>query len=347
MNNNKSPGPEGLQQVDEIKVKKYINKIGLKKATGLDNLSPKILRMTSDVLAKPITNIVNCMVKTSVFPDVLKIARVTPVHKKNDTLTIENYRPVSILPAISKVFERTIGEQLVEFFDHIFNPMLSAYRQGYSCQSTLLALTESWRQALDENKIAAAILMDLSKAFDCVNPMLLIEKLKAYGLDEKAVNLIQSYMSNHKQCVRVQNIHSSLFDILKGVPQGSILGPIIFNVFLNDIFLFVEKATLFNYADDNSLSYSHRNIENLKETLEKESEGLIKWFHLNKLKANPEKFQAIVVGNMKSDAETSFNIGNIKIESEETVKLLGVTVDSSLNFNCHIQNLCKKNLQTN
>ena len=220
--------------------------------------------------------------------------------------------------------------------------MLSAYRQGYSCQSTLLALTESWRQALDENKIAAAILMDLSKAFDCVNPMLLIEKLKAYGLDEKAVNLIQSYMSNRKLCVRVQNIHSSLSDILKGVPQGSILGPIIFNVFLNDIFLFVEKATLFNYADDNSLSYSHRNIKNLKETLEKESEGLIKWFHLNKLKANPEKFQAIVVGNMKSDAETSFNIGNIKIESEETVKLLGVTVDSSLNFNCHIQNLCKK-----
>ena len=105
-----------FQQVDEVKVKKYINKIGLKKATGLDNLSPKILRMTSDVLAKPITNIVNCMVKTSVFPDVLKIARVTPVHKKNDTLTIENYRPVSILPAISKVFERTIGEQLIEFF---------------------------------------------------------------------------------------------------------------------------------------------------------------------------------------------------------------------------------------
>ena len=331
-----------FQKVDETKIKKYVMKIGAKKATGIDNLSPKILRLTKDVLAKPITNIVNYMIETGKFPSSLKLARVTPVHKKNDTMCKENYRPVSILPAISKVFERTISEQLEEYFDHVFNPLLSAYRRGYSCQSTLLAMIERWRRALDENEIAAAILMDLSKAFDCVNPVLLTEKLKAYGLDNKAVKLIECYMTNRKQCVRVTNSHSSFCDIIKGVPQGSILGPVIFNIYLNDIFLFTENATLYNYADDNSLSFCHKDLDIVKQTLERESSHLITWFEQNRLKANPEKFQAIVVSKKKNDESITFNIGDTNIRSEKCVKLLGVTVDSKLNFDSHIQNLCLK-----
>ena len=154
----------------------------------MDNISAKILKLTSPVILGPITGLVNNMIRSNIFPDTLKTARVSPVFKKGNALECKNYRPVSILPAVSKIFERAISKQLDDYFSSIFHPFLSAYRKGYSCQSALLALTEKWREVLDRSHYVAAILMDLSKAFDCVPYDLLYEKLKAYGLDETSIN---------------------------------------------------------------------------------------------------------------------------------------------------------------
>ena len=139
--------------------------------------------------------------------------------------------------------------------------------------------------------------MDLSKVFDCLPHDLLLLKLKAYGLPSNALNLIKDSLSNRKQCVKVGTYFSTWQNIYKGVPQGSILGPVLFNIFLLDIFNFVKENILYNYADDNTLSHSGPDFNGLVKSLENESEILINWFNNNKMKANPDKFQAIAIGN--------------------------------------------------
>ena len=150
------------------------------------------MKLGQEEIIQPLTSIVNYSLLNSTFPDRMKVAQVVPLHKKNSTLEKGNYRPVSVLPVLSKIFERAIHCQLVEFFNHHFNDYLSAFRPGYGCQTVLLKVLEDWKRALDENKYLAAILMDLSKAFDCIPHNLLLLKLKAYGLADNAVHLLRA-----------------------------------------------------------------------------------------------------------------------------------------------------------
>ena len=331
-----------FKSISEDFVEKQINKLSVKKATGIDEISPKILKLAKPMVKKPITQLINMSFETSTFPDSLKIAQVVPIHKKNSTMCAGNYRPVSVLPAISKFFERAIDVQVVDFFENRFHIFLSAFRAGFSCQDALVKIIEDWRKSLDENEYIAAILMDLSKAFDCLPHDLLLLKLKHYGLSDEASALLKSYLTNRKQCVKIGSVCSSLLDIYKGVPQGSILGPVLFNIFINDIFNFISKSNLYNYADDNTLSYGSKNIDDVITTLEEESSVLIKWFSDNHMQANPDKFQTIAVGKKTHDKNIIFNLEGNKIECEDEVKLLGVTFDFRLNFNSHISNICKK-----
>lgn len=278
----------------------------------------------------------------SKLPDRIKGAQVVPLYKKKYPLSKENHRPVSLLPTISKVYERTMHEQLTEHFDQIFNPFLAAFRRGFGCHSTLLRLLEDWRMALDRGECVAAILMDLSKAFDCLPHRLMVAKLKAYGLSVEAVSLLENYLNGRTQQVRVGHHTSSWKKLSKGVPQGSILGPLLFNVFINDIFYFILKSVLYNYADDNTLSYIHKDLVILKSVLEEESTVLIKWFEENFMQANPDKFQAICVGKKANEGIQSFEIEGNTIKCENSVTLLGVKIDYLLKFDVHVSDVCKK-----
>ena len=184
--------------------------------------------------------------------------------------------------------------------------------------------------------------MDLSKAFDCLPHGLIIDKLAAYGLSDSACSLLQSYLSDRKQMVKLGHCKSTFLKIIKGVPQGSILGPLLFNIFLNDIFYFVKKSNLYNYADDNTLSYSHPDLLETKNVLTSESEYVIEWFGTNQMQANPGKFQAIVLGKRGHGDCESFTIHDNTVKCEDSVKLLGVTIDYMLNFDLHISDICKK-----
>ena len=154
--------------VDSTFIEKQINNLNVKKATGHDGISAKLIKLAKPTVIEPLTTIVNTTLNTSVFPDQLKIAEVKPLHKKNSLHDKGNYRPVSILPIFSKIFERAMNKQVTDYFGHHFNIYLSAFRPGYGCSTTLLKVIEDWKQALDENKYIAAILIDLSKAFDCL-----------------------------------------------------------------------------------------------------------------------------------------------------------------------------------
>ena len=169
-----------------------------------------------------------------------------------------------------------------------------------------------------------------------------ILKLEAYGLSENSLKLLNSYLENRRQRIKIGNNYSEWDTLIKGVPQGSILGPVLFNVFINDIFHFVQDSTIYNYADDNTLFYSDTNLNTVVKTLENDSINLIDWFSKNLMKANPDKFQAIAIGPKTNKHNLSFDLKGNKITCEENVKLLGITVDSHLNFDKHISEICKK-----
>ena len=164
----------------------------------------------------------------------------------------------------------------------------------------------------------------------------------AYGLSANVCDFLNSYLSNRKQRVKVGQFCSSWLNIIKGVPQGSILGPLLFNIFMNDIFYFKKKASIYNYADDNTVIYSHKNLDIVKEVLVDESAICIDWFRDNKMQANPDKFQAIMLGKSGFENCKSLFLNGTEIKCEDSVKLLGVTIDFLLNFDLHVSNICKK-----
>ena len=272
------------------------------------------------------------------FPKSLKNANVSPVFKKGARNCETNYRPVSILPNISKIYERCIFKQMSIFFDEILSQYQCGFRKGFNAQHCLASMIETWREAIDNGGCFGALLTDLSKAFDCLLHDLLIAKLHAYGLDMKSLKFIYSYLNNRKQRVKINNQYSSFEEILFGVPQGSILGPLLFNIFISDLFLIIKNIDIASYADDNTPYCTYDNFDDVLACLEKTASDLFEWFSNNGMKANADKCHLLLSTKEKLTA----NVSNIRITNSNKEKLLGVTIDNHLKFESHIESLCSK-----
>ena len=213
--------------------------------------------------------------------------------------------------------------QIISYIDNLLSPYLFGYRKGSSTEQCLTVMLEQWKDALDDKGTAAAILTDLSKAFDCLNHNLLLSKMGAYGFDKGALEFIQDYLKGRRQRTRVNDTFSSWLVLKNGVPQGSILGPLLFNIFLNDMFYFIKDAKMANYADDNTVYTSKNNIQDLLKTLKDETSVIINWFRINEMKPNNDKCHLIVCNH----DHLSVTLGKEKIETSDSVELLGVTHD--------------------
>ena len=210
-----------------------------------------------------LTNCKSKSIETGYFLDSLKEANITSIFKKDDPLDKSNYRPVRILPLISKVFERLIYNQLSEYTESFQNHILCGFRKAHSTQHALFKLLQSWQKELDSGGFVGAIFMDLSKAYDCIPHELLIAKLKCYGLDNRSLRLLLDYLTNRKQRTKIGSSFSSWCDINADISQGSILGPILFNIFINDFFFFITNSEVCNFADNNTLYSCIKNLEHV------------------------------------------------------------------------------------
>ena len=325
----------------EDKMSKYISCLDSKKAPGHDGFQSRLIKLSGTSISASLCMIFNRCVSDCCFPTDMKLSEISPVFKKNDNLDKENYRSVNILTVLSKVFERILSDQLTDYFKSILSPKLSAYRKGYSCQQVLLNLTELLRSALDENKYVGTISTDLSKAFDRMPHGLLVSKLHAYGISSRACSLIISYLCDRKQRVKVLGSVSDWANINRGVPQGSVLGPLLFNIFLNDLFYTNISSSISNYADDNNLCNTNTSLEVLKTDLACDTLESIKWYNENGLDANPDKFQCVIM-NRGGAVNVSISVHDKIIDSTDEIKVLGVLLDSKLNFNPHISSICKR-----
>ena len=199
-------------------------------------------------------------------------------------------------------------------------------------------MLEKWKTQLDKKGYAGAVLMDLSKAFDCINHELLIAKLAAYGLSDNALRLIHNYLSERRQRTKVNGAFSSWSELRVGVPQGSVLGPILFNIYLNDLLWVIGDCC--NFADDTTIFACDKELSNVKQILEQNSDKAIQWFKENYMKLNTDKCKVIICG--KKNETVSIKVGNSEISEEDSVKLLGIKIDNKLNFDKHISKIIKK-----
>ena len=283
------------------------------------------------------------IIENKKFPSELKCADICALFKKLDCTLKENYRPVSILPVVSKIFERILQNQIKTYVEKHLSPFLCGYRKGYNTQYALTAMIEKWKEHLDKKGgIARAIMMDLSKAFDTLNHELLIAKLEAYGFDKSALVILLSYLSDRWQRTNINTSFSTWSEILSGVPQGSILGPLLFDIYINDLFYQLINSHTCNFADDTTLSAFGTNLEDFLYNLEYEYDTLsaIVWFENNYMKLNQDKCHFLISGNVTEHLWAK--VGDELIWESAEEKLLGVTIDKNLNFNSHLNTLCKK-----
>ena len=317
---------------------KEVNKLSIKKASQTLDIPVKIIKENKDLISYFVYNNFNSALSNLQYPNGLKYADATPVFKKDDKFDKSKYRSTSILPNLSKVYERIMQNQIYPNLNKIFSKYQCGFRKGFSAQHCLIAMIEKWRQSLNSDRQAAAVLTDLSKAFDCIDHELLIAKLNAYGFDNSSLTFIYSYFSERKQRTKINSSFSCWPEILFGVPQGSILGPLLFNAYICDLFFEVRDLEYASFADD-TIPYSCLpEMIPIFEKLEKGIQSMFDWFSEKFLKANADKCHLIASSKVPVDIQ----ISDIKVTSESRVKLLGIHKDNRLNFDYHVSQLCKK-----
>lgn len=317
------------------------------KSPGLDNIAALIVKRYQQILTPLLTELVNQVLHSGVYPNILKYAKVIPLHKKGDRKLLNNYRPISVLSVINKIFELVIKKRLLNFFegkDILYNHQYG-FRRNRNTSLAALTLVDKIKLAIDNNKVAGAIFIDLCKAFDLVNHKILLDKLEYYGVRGLALKLITSYLSDRYQTVYVGTHKSDSKIVDLGVPQGSVLGPILFLIYINDIGNLKLHGMPFLFADDTVLFYGQTSdAEQMLQFMQEDLNTLAKFFSINKLVLNLDKTNYIVFSSplYMLDHHMALIIDNKEIARVPWVKYLGLYIDEHLKWKVHIDMVIKK-----
>jgi len=315
-------------------------------ASGIDGIQPNIFKNVFSALQQPLLHVINLSFIQGVFPNELKSACVIPIFKGGDPKLIQNYRPVSVLPVISKIFERVMYNRLVKYLEK-YN-ILYKYQFGFkSNHSTYMALTllvDKILSALDNNEHVIGLYLDFAKAFDTVNHQILLSKLSHYGIRGNMLKWFESYLMNRKQVVKYNDMISKEMLINCGVPQGSILGPILFLIYINDLSTVSNILFTLMFADDTNMFIQGKNIKQMEDCMNNELINIVKWLHCNKLSLNIGKTHTMLFTGNKHMHIRSNNIyiEGITIETVVKTKFLGVIIDNKLTWKEHINYICNK-----
>lgn len=331
-----------LHETNSLEIEKIILKLRNKKSVGHDEVPISLLKRSAKIIAHPISYIINLCFLNGTFPDQLKLAHVKALYKKGSKDSEGNYRPISLLSNISKIFERALYERIMSFCErlNIISEKQNGFRQGKSTiRAIYTALTKVF-SSLNEKKQTLAMLIDLSKAFDSVNHDILCKRLEMYGIRGVANDLIRSYLSGREQRVVERDEHGRLIksekiEICKGVPQGSILGPLLYILYTNEISDLTDIYTVL-YADDTTLIFSEENNEMLLSSVSNTADVLEKYFSENDLLMNVSKTQLLLFGN-RSVADLTMIVNKRVIDTTNSVKFLGMNVDARLDWKAHVE----------
>ena len=330
-----------LRTVKEKEVLKILKALKGKKSYGLDGITSEFLKIGAEVLAIPLTWIINTSITTGKFPEDWKISKIIPLFKKGNRRTTKNYRPVALLSVAGMILEKVVAMQIEEFFESndLFGSFQFGFRRGKSTVSELLTLFDILLDAKQDKKEILLIMYDLSSAFDLADHKILIAKLKVYGFDSKALKWVESYLENRKQFVTVAGEMSKTININTGVPQGSRLSPLLFICLMADLDLWTRDSLITNFADDTQSVIVKDEKAEAVEIAKKEANSVIGFFENNNFVNNADKAAILYNSGGKGDSITIEGIGGEKITSTDSEKLLGLHINSSFEWNTHIEKL--------
>ena len=332
-----------LYAVTEKEIEKLITELN-NGAPGYDDLPASLLKLALPHIKQPLMYICNLSLLEGVFPELLKIANVVPLFKSGDSMLFNNYRPVSLLSVLSKVFEKVMYSRLSEFlkshellYKHQFG-----FQKDHSAYMALMVLVDKLTKSLENGDHVVGVYLDFSKAFDTVNHRILLKKLEHYGIRGPALLWFESYLSGRKQFVTYDNVSSSHSYITCGVPQGSILGPLLFLIYINDLNYVCKDAMSIFFADDSNLFINGKDATKIESDLNEILNNISEWLKINKLSLNVKKTHFMIFSKARVKPSVNLKIDNENLSEVEKTKFLGVMIDNKLTWKYHVNYIAGK-----
>ena len=331
------------EPIEEFEILEILSSININKSNRPEDIPNSFIKLSKTVITPILTKLINLIFLQGKFPQILKNTSIIPIHKAGDDQQCCNHRPISMTSPFSKIVEKCMFKRMDNFLTkfNIINPRQFGFQKGVSTEDAVNSIYNNYINAIERNEITCSIFLDIKKAFDAVDHQLLLTKLYRYGFRGKFYELLKSFLSERYQLVMIQGVFSELQKVVCGVPQGSVLGPQFFKIFINDIPL-ISKFDTHIFADDTCLSITNTNPNLLEKIVITELGKISTWFKTNKLCLNYTKTWYMITTNKKINYNFNIKIDNHPILEAQEVKYLGVTIDKKLTWKSHLSNVVTK-----